>query len=409
MKIDLLFPVLPPAFDGIGDHTAHLSRHLAAEGCTVRVWTAACDALPLPGVSIRPALRDADRVDISAAVDGIVDDPPEWLFIQYNPFSYGTRGWNPNLVFQLRRLRTEAPRVRVAAMIHEPFLPLDSVSWAIMSTWQRWQFRGLGRLADALFFSTETWTSEFASRFPETPTHHLPVGSNIPLIADDHRHDIRRRYQIDDDAFVAGVFGSGHPSRLLPFVREALTAIRVERPDLNVLYVGTAGEKIRRALSGFAVHDAGALPAEDVSRHFAAMDLYLAPFRKGVSSRRGSFWVGIQHGVATVSTHGIHTGPLMREQDGRAFLLAPDDAPGAYARCARDLANSESRRQSLAAAGADLFANNHTWPVLTRRVLRVLADIGTTPESARADSAHADSADTPRQKSPHYAQPPISR
>ena len=46
MDIDFIFPVLPPSLDGIGDHTAHLARALAAQGGTVRVLTG---LEPLPG------------------------------------------------------------------------------------------------------------------------------------------------------------------------------------------------------------------------------------------------------------------------------------------------------------------------------------------------------------------------
>lgn len=384
MDIDLMFPVLPPAFDGIGDHTAHLACNLAKKGCGVRIWTASKEATPIPNVEIRSVLRTGVSTDISASVDSMSSVPPDWLVVQYNPFSYGTRGWNPYLIFSLRRLRSLAPKLRVAAIIHEPFLPPDSLRWAIMSVWQRWQFWRLGQLADALFFSTELWASTFTTWFPESNVYHLPVGSNIPIIRGNHRTEVRARYQIPEDAFVVGVFGSGHPSRLLSFIAAALKSIRQAEPSLEILYIGTAGDKVRHELSAFTVHDAGALPASDVSRHFGAMDLYLAPFRKGVSSRRGSFWAGVQHGVATISTYGIHTGPTLHRAAGRCFLLAPDDDPTAYAESALRLAIDSQSRSDIAAEGARLFSRHYTWPVLTERLLTALLNSSSVSLSSPA-------------------------
>lgn len=374
MDIDLLFPTLPPTVDGIGDHTAHLAQNLAERESNVRIWTAEKEASQIPGVNIQPVLQNGRSVDISEAVISLSKDPPDWLLVQYNPFSYGSRGWNPYVIFALRRLLSLVPGLRIAAIVHEPFLPSESLRWAIMSTWQRWQFRSLGQLADTVFFSTENWTSTFAPWFPESNVLHLPVGSNIPIIPGDYRSYIRDRHQVAEETFVVGVFGSGHPSRLLSFVAAALESIRTVEPSVEVFYIGTASDKIQRELSEFRVHDAGALPAEDVSRYFRAMDLYLAPFRKGVSSRRGSFWTGVQHGIATVSTYGIHTGPTLHNAAGTAFLLTSDSDPAAYARSARNLVMNPQRRTRIAARGAHLFAREYAWPVLADRLLAALHD-----------------------------------
>ena len=52
MRIDLLFPVLPPTLDGIGDHTARLSSALAAHA-DVRVLAAQVDAERIPDVEVQ--------------------------------------------------------------------------------------------------------------------------------------------------------------------------------------------------------------------------------------------------------------------------------------------------------------------------------------------------------------------
>ena len=113
--------------------------------------------------------------------------------------------------------------------------------------------------------------------------------------------------------------------------------------------------------------DAGRLPPADVSRYLRAMDLYLAPFRKGVSARRGSFLVGIQHGIATVSTQGIHTDGFIRQADEAAFLLASDKDGNAFANCVKRLALDDELRQNVAAAGEKFFESHFSWSGIAER------------------------------------------
>lgn len=374
MKVSFLFPVLPPTIDGIGDHTARLAQALQNR-CSVSILTAADNPDPVPGVNVRSIFSTDVRSSLRSVAADVESERPDWLVLQYNPFSYGTWGWNPYLVFTLRDALRRAPRTKLAMVVHEPFLPMDSWRWAVMTTWQRWQFWSLGRMADVLFFSTAPWAERFQRWFHRTPVYHLPVGSNISALRGDPAvvsARVRAELGIAPDTFVAGVFGSGHPSRLLPFVRAATERLHLQCPSLQVLYIGTAGVKVQSALGSIPVVDAGSLPADDVARHFAAMDLYLAPFRKGVSTRRGSFLVGLQQGVATVSTHGIHTDSMLRASTPTAFLLAPDDAPDAYAKLALRLGSDSLERAAVAQAGAELFARTFTWEAISNRFLRLL-------------------------------------
>ncbi len=376
MKITLVFPVLPPEIDGIGDHTAHLAEELGSE-CDVSILTAAQSPTPIPGVRINTAFHNDARTGIRGIVDPIANTQPDWLVLQYNPFSYGTWGFNPYLISSLRTALQKSPSTKLAVIVHEPFLPLDSWRWAVMTTWQRWQFWALGRMADTLFFSTAPWAERFQRWFPGTPVHHLPVGSNIPDITTD-RARMRKELNVAPDTFLLGVFGSGHPSRLLHFVRAATKRLHTLDPSVKVLYVGTAGQKVTAALDSVPVIDAGPLPAEDVAHHFSAMDLYLAPFRKGVSTRRGSFLAGLQQGVATISTDGIHTDPSLRDANGSAFLLCPDDEPHSYADLAVELFQDDARRASVAQAGAQLFSSSYTWKTLSTRFLQLLSPVRKT-------------------------------
>jgi glycosyltransferase involved in cell wall biosynthesis len=374
VTIDLVFPVLPPTLDGIGDHTAHLAQALSGQGCEVRVLTAQADWQPLSGVQVQQAFSLNRRRGVMNVVDAIRTDPPDWVLLQFEQISYGRWGLNPYVPLAVRRLRTTTPETRIAVMFHEDFMPASSVKFAVMTTWQRLQFWGLGRMADAALFSTETKARRYEDWFPDTPVHHLPVGSNIPAVDAEPPRE-RERLEIPPDDLVLGLFGSAHPSRLLSHVNAAAVACSRSRADCRVLYIGPDGDDVRGALdSGIPLRDLGPLPAEDASRCFAAMDLYLAPFREGVSTRRGSFLTGLEHGIPTVSTCGPETGELLRRRNGTAYRLAPWSNRDTFASDVVDLLHDPETRKGMSRAARAFYHSNFEWSEISRRLQRVLPE-----------------------------------
>ena len=166
---------------------------------------------------------------------------------------------------------------------------------------------------------------------------------------------------ISADSFVAGLFGTLHASRMPPMLRRAIRAINDRLDEVVVLYVGPDGEEARTLLSGLSVLDAGPLPAKEVSIHLSAMDLHLAPFSDGVSTRRGSFLAGLQQGVPSVSTRGPLSDDRLMEKDGEAFVLTPVETSSAFVDASVSLAEDDARRESIGKAGQTFFEKNFTW------------------------------------------------
>jgi glycosyltransferase involved in cell wall biosynthesis len=371
MTIDIIYPALPPTLNGIADHTFFLARALAQRGCEVRVLTAQRAWDPIPGVNVTPCFSVSPPHRIRDVVAPVVERAPDWVLLQFEQFSYGHWGFNPFLPAALRRLKQRCPDTRLGWIVHEDFASATDWRSAIWSTWQRPQFWALGQVVDAMICCIEPWATTYQDWFPHLPVHHIPVGSNMPLIGLSSPA-ARQALDYSPDDLVVGVFGGGHPSRLLSFVRDALHTLTDAAVPWSFLYVGADGVKVRRQLPGVPILDTGALPAADVSRHLAAVDLYLAPFANGVSTRRGSFLAGIQHGLATVSTHGPRTDPLLLDENGHAFELVPDDDPSMFARTALALAQSPNRRRTLGRAAHVFFEDTFAWPRIADQFLRVL-------------------------------------
>ena len=380
-RIHLTFPVLPPAFDGIGDHTALLARALTDRTAVTVLTTAAAAAQAelAPRVRVRPVLRWRGRfVDASGLAEAVAAERPEVLLLQYNPNSWGRQGLNPFLPGAVRAARRAHPPLRLGLIVHEPFYPPTTLKRAVLSAGQRLQLRTLVRAADVVFVSTEAWVRSLHRWAPATPFVHLPSGSNIEE-GGWTREAARAALGLEAEALVAGVFGTAHYSRLLPLVRAAAERLQAEHAargagaDFLVLYVGPHGAAVKEALAGLPVRDLGALPSAEVSRALAAMDLHLVPFFRGVSTRRGSFIAGLQHGLPSVSTHGVQTDRLLAEADGKAFLLAPEDDARTYAELAAALAAEPARRRVIAEGARKLYLDAFDWPLLAERILSSLS------------------------------------
>lgn len=368
--IAILFPALPPALDGIGDHTAKLARALAPRG-RVRIFTAQPDADPIPGVVVHRVFSTDRPQDVLGVVSAVSADPPDWLVVQFNQFSYGRWGFNPFLPLALHAVKRRCPKTRIAWVVHEDFVPLTSWKFAVMTTWQRAQFVALGRLADLICYSIEPWAEKYAAWFPHADVRHLPVGSNFdPPTAT--RVEAKRALGFDDAEFVVGIFGSIGHARLLSFLVRSVEALSRERVLGRVLYVGPSESEIQRALGSVPMYNAGRLPPADVSRHLAAMDLHLSPFADGVSTRRGSFMAGLQHGVASATTIGVNTGVLLRKAAGHAFAAAEVADAEQYEAKVLQLAKDSARRAILGAEGRALYDKAFAFEQIAQRLVAAM-------------------------------------
>lgn len=367
-SVHLIAPALPPKLDGIGDHSARLAVALTAAGADVTVLgPQSVPTDPIDGVRTVAAFDPLVRQSVWDLATIVKRERPDWVVLQYNPFCYGRWGLNLSLPRAFAAMRSGG--TRLALFAHEQFVPVLDVKHAIMTSWQRWQFRQLGQAADVVFSSIQMWAQENRRRFPGKPVVHVPVGSNVPRV-DISRADARRRLGIEDGAGVLGIFGTAHNSRLTEPVRNALAAAEAAGRRPLMLYMGPDGDAMRAAFTGHRVIAEGPLAADEVSRRLAAVDVYLAGFVDGVSTRRGSWLAALQHGLACVGTVGINTDAVFRTAaaEGACVLVDAADAHG-FDGPVLSLLSDPARRETLGAAAAALSNKEIAWDVLAAKVL----------------------------------------
>lgn len=369
MHLCMIAAALPPKLDGIGDYTASLAAELARTQQVSILVGQGRPAAPIPGVKIEAVFSPQRPGSVRRIADRIRETRPDWVVLQYNPFSYGRWGLNLHLPHVMQTIR--AGGARFALMMHEPFVPRINWKFAVMSLWQRYQFRRLGETADVIFISIDPWVRRFTPWFPRKPVVHLPVGSSIPYLALP-REEARRRLGIAEDQMVLGLFGTLHAARLQNRVREAADTARAAGCSPLVLYMGPHSRAIRETMGDHALIAEGPLPPEEISRRFAALDCYLAPFVDGVSTRRTSMMTALQHGVPVAGTRGDLTDAMLEACNGEALLLADRDDAAGYARQVMRLVQDPMLRETIGRNGRRLFTEQFTWECIAARLLEHL-------------------------------------
>ena len=373
VKITIISAAQPPELDGIGDYSARVAAELArTQDVLVLTGTASPD--PIPGVRIETVFSPDTPSSVRRIAEFVEANPPDWVLLQFQQFSYGKWGLNPYLPLAMRRIKRRCPHTKMAWMAHEDFVPIISWKFAVMTIWQRWQFWMLGRTADVVFFSIDPWVRQYRSWFPGKPVVHLPVGSNMPVAAIT-RSEARARLGIVDGTLVFGVFGTAHSSRLLPFIRDAVAAAYDKDPNVLALYIGPHSKAVCDALSGLPVRAEGPFNAEEVSRRFAAMDIYLVPMTGGISSRRTSFMTALQHGIPTVSTFGPQTDQMLLDENEKAFLLADGDSPAAFTDTVLRLAGDPDLQKKIGQQGQQLYRQKFAWENVAEKLITTLEPI----------------------------------
>jgi glycosyltransferase involved in cell wall biosynthesis len=309
------------------------------------------------------------QAGLEVAVDHEPPDarPADVILLNYNPFSYGRRGFAPGLAANLRRARRHGSLIGL--IVHESYVPPLNWRWALMGAWQRRQLRMVNRCADLIFTPVEPLARELEELGPKRPVVHLPVGSNLP----DMRHcrdSERDRLEIDEDALVIAAFGTGHPSRRIEDVAAAANAAADLGGQVVVLNLGAGAPPIRGVREWVRLVEPGWLEASDVARHLAAADLFVAPFVDGVSTRRTTLMAALQHGLPVVGTDGRLTDDVLRRSD--ALTLVPADDRKRLEDAIRWLAGDADQRLARGAAGRELYERSFDWPVISAAIVAAL-------------------------------------
>lgn len=374
MKIAPTSAAYPPNLDGIGDYTWWLAGALA-RASPVSVFTRSGKHISQDGVTVVPVFDPANLETITLLPEALIASgfgkSGDSLVFQYNPFSWGKRGFCPAVPRTLREVKRQLPEIKIAIMFHETTVPCWPWRFTIMRTWQRPVFRALCHLSDVSFASSERYVQQIKRIGANAPIHHLPVGSNLAASALSCE-EARQELNLPGDGVYIGVFGSAHESRLLDWIATAFHSIQGRYPQAKLLYVGPHGESISRALGGrHDLIDLGIQPADRAGICISAMDLLLAPFNDGISTRRGSAIAAFQNGVPVASTTTNWTDTLFTEKPLRSILLSSATNAGEFAKEAASwtkFLDEPQIRQAFREEVKEFHDENFSWAAIAKKL-----------------------------------------
>jgi glycosyltransferase involved in cell wall biosynthesis len=362
--LHLVYRDRPAGTDGIREYAAQLIAYLHDGGQEARLLL--CSPKAALGSRRQTGLVDADNLMPSDVPTSGV------LLLQYNPFSYGRWGFAPWLPLAIWNVKRRAPRLRMALMVHEPYVPLRGWKFTIMGVWQRLQLLALLLSAEVTFVSAEEYAPRVRRHLQLQRVHHLPVGSNLPDMRS-FRYASREQLGISEETIALAAFGTGHPSRLMHYVAEAAERIRDTGHNVVVLNLGADTRALEGIDPSVRVHTPGPLASEVVARQLAAGDLFVAPFEDGVSTRRTSLMAALQHALPVIGTDGELTDAILRRSPD-ALKLIPAGRPDLFADAARQLARDPEGRRRMGRTGRALYERFFDWPVIAARLIRTLRE-----------------------------------
>jgi glycosyltransferase involved in cell wall biosynthesis len=288
------------------------------------------------------------------------------LLLQYNPFSWGRRGFAPGVPAWMARRRSSGDRPFVATMIHEPFVAPEDMRTTVMAGWQRAQLALVKALSDRVLAPSADAARRARGWGPSIAV--VPVGSNLPDRRT-ARPAARDRLGVDDGDVVLVTFERSAAGRLHAQVAAAVEATR-EATAVHLLVLGAGAQAPRGVHPSVNVRVAGPLRDDEVAFHLAAGDVFLADYADGLSTRRTTLVAALQHGLPVVGTTVGRTDDCLLGCDG--IVVVPAEDVRGYGVAVRSLAASGEERSRRSAAARRLFDERFDWPVVARRVLRAI-------------------------------------
>jgi len=196
----------------------------------------------------------------------------------------------------------------------------------------------------------------------------IPVGSNIPReeLSTAARRAVRERFGVDDGTLLVGGFGSAGPDRTADLAIEAAAEVGRAYP-LKVVWLGaTRTTPLSSGIYGPAVVWTGPLPHPEISKLMGACDVFVLPFRDGISTRRGSLAAALLHRLPVLTTRGRRVDRMFVHREN--VYLVPAGDGRALADALRELASCPELRARLAHGAQALHLEHFSWEVIARCV-----------------------------------------
>jgi glycosyltransferase involved in cell wall biosynthesis len=311
--------------------------------------------------------------DLSALLRALTAAKPDRLQFEYSNYGWsrwGCAGWLNALALRLRLcgvpLHVALHEFCISARQHPRLAPVAML--------QRLHFWLLAAAAAEVSTNTLERVRILRRWLPwkRARIHYRPNGSNIPVkpLSAGGRRAVRAAAGADENDLVVALFGTYQAGKNLEAVVDAIRLLEGGLP-LRLWFIGDPGparpayvaalrEEAARLAGGG--HWTGALPADQVSAHLQAADIFILPQPDGHLTRSGSFMAAAAHGLPVIAVRDAEN---QREfAHGGNVYLAERSTPEEFARALAALAANPAQRRRMGVALQQLYLQRFDWPVL---------------------------------------------
>lgn len=317
MKIIFICGSLEPGRDGVGDYTRRLSEELIRQGQSITIIAFndhhALESIEtiqnVNGISInilRLSGRESSKNRFNKSFEFIDQFDPEWLSLQYVPFSFHQKGLPWRLAKQLKLLGNGR---KWHVMFHELWVGMELGANYKMILWGRLQ-KAIIRLfyfqLNPSLVHTQTRLHQFQLNDLGINAEILPLFSNISVIKSINANNINKssvgeKTQLSLVAF--GTIQSGAP--FLQFAKEASNYEKCNNVKITLTLLGRPHPEQEKWSSiwineGLTVKNLGELPAEGVSEILLNATFGIASTAFINIEKSGSVAAMLNHGLPVI-------------------------------------------------------------------------------------------------------------
>lgn len=355
LHIVLLCNRFPPVSDGVGDYTFFLGNALAEMGHRVSViCRTQADLTASARLRVYPVIESWNAAGRAEVLRILRDIKPDWLGLQYVPYSFDAMGlpfFLPEFMSAIRR-----NGIRTWVMFHE----VQVRPWNIKSTAIGYCQRKIAR--DLCGHSNTVLTSiEFYRKM--LPADHgdirvIPVGSNVPV--DTGKIRSLRQQWFPEYPWMVSTFGLRDHKNL----KSAIDRLNRSGMPVALLVCGKTTDASAPNREPYIRHT-GFLPAAQVSACLNDSDLFVLPdFRNsrgegGTCTKSGSLAAAYANQLPVLGIRGDMTNPLLTH--GENIWLIDKNEADDLAEAVQNLLENEGLRKRLTCGGAELFETQLRW------------------------------------------------
>ncbi|MEN0045655.1 MAG: hypothetical protein AAF806_01215 [Bacteroidota bacterium] len=370
LKVLFICGSLEQEKDGVGDYSRRLAGEMIRKGC--KVFLLAINDIYLERV------EEAEQYDLETTIESyrlpkslnlqekerlaasfVHKKNPDWLSLQYVPFSFNDRG----LPYQWNKVFQAIGKGRKwHLMFHELWLGIDSRKHSLkhktLGMLQRIIIKSLIKDIKPASISTQLLEYQNQLRQQKISSQLLPLFGNIPFSCQEKQE---LNTELSQDTFHILYFGSAPGVDLTQLILKKLIEFRgAYKLKWNLIYVGKASSNKAHFLDtiqqnfeqlSIDVIDLGHLHSEDLSQVLSIASVGIARSSLSFLGKSGSAVAMLEHGLP-IWLPKVSKGEIIRLKYPFRKNIIFDSLDKAYKN-----SNLEKHKQSLLPIVAESFIN----------------------------------------------------